>query len=63
MLVFNEIYGDNKIIYMFLLFECKFRFLMKLINLLLVGLFVEGILFLRVYGLNYIYWLCLVEYC
>lgn len=29
MLVFNEIYGDNKIIYMFLLFECKFRFLMK----------------------------------
>lgn len=49
MLVFNEIYGDNEIIYMFLLFECKFRFLVKLINLLLVGLFVEGILFLSVY--------------
>lgn len=29
MLVFNEIYGDNKIIYMLLSPECKLRSLMK----------------------------------
>lgn len=63
MLVFNEIYGDNKIIYMHLSPECKLRSLMKLTNLLSIGPSVEGIPFLKVYGLNYTYRPCLAEYC
>lgn len=49
MLVFNEIYGDNEIIYMLLSPECKLRSLVKLTNLLSVGPSVEGTPFLSVY--------------
>lgn len=57
MLVFNEINGDNKIIYMLLSPECKLRSLMKLTNLL------SGTPFQKVYGLNHTYRPCLAEYC
>lgn len=63
MLVFNEINGDNKIIYMLLSLECKLRSLMKLTNLLSVGPSVEGTPFQKVYGLNHTYRPCLAEYC
>lgn len=49
MLVFNEINGDNKIIYMLSSPECKLRSLMKLTNLLSVGPSVEGTPFLKRY--------------
>lgn len=63
MLVFNEINGDNKIIYMLSSPECKLRSLMKLTNLLSVGPSVEGTPFQKVYGLNHTYRPCLAEYC